>query len=120
LETHFRTVLEFLDIQIETITVDGKYFRARIEQLEAMPADVKTFDEQRRELFDSVGKLERRLAKVQAAVQELGGLTRDIATKDDRYAVVRREMETISVSYDAARHGHVRQLIERLTPLAVR
>ena len=120
LETHFRTVLEFLDNQIETITVDGKYFRARIEQLEAMPSDVKEFDEQRRQLFDSVGKLERRLAKVQAAVQELAGLTRDIAAKDDRHSAVRREMETISVSYDAARHADVRQLIERLTPLSVR
>ena len=120
LETHFRTVLEFLDNQAETITVDGKYFRARIEQLEAMPLEVKTFDEQRRELFDTVGKLERRLAKVQAAVQELAGLTRDIATKDERHAVVRRELETIAVSYDDARHHQVRQLIERLTPLSVR
>jgi DNA repair protein SbcC/Rad50 len=120
LETHFRTVLEFLDNQAETITVDGKYFRARIEQLEAMPLEVKTFDEQRRELFDTVGKLERRLAKVQAAVQELAALTRDIATKDERHVVVRRELETIAVSYDAARHGQVRQLIERLTPLSVR
>jgi exonuclease SbcC len=120
LETHFRTVLEFLDNQAETITVDGKYFRARIEQLEAMPLEVKTFDEQRRDLFDTVGKLERRLAKVQAAVQELAGLTRDIATKDERHVVVRRELETIAVSYDAARHDQVRQLIERLTPLSVR
>ncbi|MGE5730483.1 MAG: AAA family ATPase [Gemmatimonas sp.] len=120
LETHFRTVLEFLDNQIETITVDGKYFRARIEQLEAMPPEVKGLDEQRRQLFEAVGKLERRLAKVQAAVQELAGLTRDIASKDERHTVVRRELETISVAYDAARHDHVRQLIERLTPLSVR
>jgi exonuclease SbcC len=120
LQTHFRTVLEFLDNQMETITVDGKYFRARIEQLETMPADVKTFDEQRHELFDAVGKLERRLAKVQAAVQELAGLTRDVATKDERLAVVRREIETVSDAYDATRHEHVRQLIERLTPLSAR
>jgi exonuclease SbcC len=120
LGTHFRSVLDVLDTQMETITVDGKYFRARIEQLAEMPADVKAFDEQRRELFDTVGKLERRLAKVQAAVQELAGLTRDIATKDERHALVRRELESISVSYDATRHDHVRQLIERLTPLSVR
>jgi exonuclease SbcC len=120
LGTHFRSVLDVLDSQMETITVDGKYFRARIEQLAEMPADVKAFDEQRRELFDTVGKLERRLAKVQAAVQELAGLTRDIATKDERHVLVLRELETISVSYDAARHDHVRQLIERLTPLSVR
>jgi len=120
LETHFRTVLEVLDTQIETITVDGKYFRARIEQLTEMPPDVKALDEQRRQLFESVGRLERRLAKVQAAVQELGTLTRDVATKEERLASVQRELGTISVAYDATRHAEVRRSIERLTPLAVR
>ncbi len=120
LETHFRTVLEVLDTQIETITVDGKYFRARIEQLEEMPPEVKAFDEQRRQLFESVGRLERRLAKVQAAVQELGTLTRDIAAKEERLASVQRELGTIAVAYDAARHAEVRRLIERLTPLSTR
>ena len=120
LETHFRTVLEFLDNQIESITVDGKYYRARIDQLEPMPPEITALDEQRRQVFDNVGKLERRLAKVQAAVQELAGLTRDIATKDERHAVVWRELETIAVVYDASRHEHVRQLVERLTPLSSR
>lgn len=120
LETHFRTVLEVLDTQIETITVDGKYFRARIEQLAEMPPDVKALDEQRRQLFESVGRLERRLAKVQAAVQELGTLTLDVGTKEERLASVQRELGTISVAYDATRHAEVRRSMERLTPLAVR
>lgn len=120
LESHFRNVLEVLDTQIETITVDGKYFRARIEQLEEMPPEVKALDEQRRGLFDSVGRLERRLAKVQAAVQELGTLTRDIASKEERLTHVRRELGTIAVSYDPARHAVVRRSIERLTPLSTR
>jgi DNA repair protein SbcC/Rad50 len=120
LQTHFRTVLEFLDNHIETITVDGKYYRARIEQLDGMPPEVKALDEQRRQLFENLGKLERRLAKVQVAVQELAGLVRDIAGKEERHAVVHRELDTIAVSYDAARHEQVRQRIERLTPLSVR
>jgi len=66
LGTHFRTVLEVLDTQLETITVDGKYYRARIEQLEATPPQVESCDERRRTLFDAQAKLERRLAKVQA------------------------------------------------------
>jgi exonuclease SbcC len=98
LETHFRTVLEVLDNQIESITVDGKYYRARIEQLVEMPAVVKALDERRRAVFDAIGKLERRLAKVQAAVQELQTLTRDIGFKEERRAVVGRELATIAVS----------------------
>jgi DNA repair protein SbcC/Rad50 len=118
LGTHFRSVLEVLDTQIETITVDGKYFRARIEQLDVMPAEIKELDERRRQLFENVGKLERRLAKVQAAVQELAALTQDLATREERQAAIRRELETIAVSYDATRHAEVRAGVERLTPLA--
>lgn len=118
LGTHFRSVLEVLDTQIETITIDGKYFRGRIEQLETMPAEIKELDDRRRQLFENVGKLERRLAKVQAAVQELAALREDLAAKEERRVVIRRELETIAVSYDAIRHGEVRGIVERLTPLA--
>ena len=118
LGTHFRSVLEVLDTQIETITVDGKYFRARIEQLEATPPEIKALDERRRLLFENVGKLERRLAKIQAAVQELSSLRQDLVAKQDRQTAVRRELETISVSYDAVRHGEVRAIVERLSPLS--
>ena len=31
---HYRTVLEHLDEQIETVNVDGNYYKARVEQLE--------------------------------------------------------------------------------------
>jgi exonuclease SbcC len=120
LETHFRTVLEVLDAQAESITVDGKYYRARIEQLAGIPAEVSAFDERRRQLFDEVAKHERRLARVQAAAQELGGLIRDVAAKEDRLRVVERELSTIAVTYDAARHGEVRRLVQHLTPLSVR
>lgn len=120
LGTHFRSVLEVLDTQIESITVDGKYFRARIEQLEQTPTEVAALDERRRQAFDAVGKLERRLAKIQAGVQELATVVRDVALKDDRAIALQRELAAIAVVYDAARHGVVRAAVERLTPLAAR
>ena len=120
LETHFRTVLEVLDAQAESIMVDGKYYRARIEQLAGIPPEVAGLDDRRRQLFDEVGKHERRLARVQAAVQELGGVVRDVAAKEERRHAVERELSTIAVSYDAARHGEVRRLVQHLTPLSLR
>jgi hypothetical protein len=120
LETHFRTVLDVLDTQIETITVDGKYYRARIEQLAAMPPEVKELDDRRRVVFETVGKLERESAKVHADVQELATVTRDLSAKQDRLAIVAAELTTIAVVYRARRHVDVRALIERLTPLAAR
>ena len=120
LETHFRTVLDTLDEQIESIKFNGKYFRSRMDQLEAMPAELKALDERRKLMFENVNKLERRLTKVQGAVVELASVTREIATKDARLAPMMAELTTIAVVYDAARHEAVKKLLERLEPVDAR
>jgi len=120
LETHFRTVLDFLENQIETIKFDGKYWRARIDQLATMPADIAALDERRRVLFEQVGKLERRLAKVQAAVQELAGVSRDVEAKEKRRDSLIGELGEIAVEYDATRHATLTATVERLRPLGAR
>jgi exonuclease SbcC len=120
LGTHFRSVLEFLDTQRETILVNGKYFKARIAQLKEMPAAVKALDERRRQVFETVAKLEARLAKIQQESQELETVTRDIAAKEQRLGQIRSELATIRIEYDAPRHAEVRREVERLTPIAAR
>src|SRR6185437_1198032 len=70
--------------------------------------------------FDSIGKLERRLAKVQAATIELAALTQDVETKQRRATALAAELASISVQYDAARHADVRRLVQRLEPMAAR
>jgi DNA repair protein SbcC/Rad50 len=114
---HYRQVLDLLDEQIETVRVDGAYFKARLEQLEEMPDDVKALDERRRVSVQEVSALERRLTKVQVALQELSQLGRDLAGKDQRLATLLRDLAAIPPGYDAARHQALRQEIERLTPL---
>ena len=113
----YRSVLELVDSQLETVQVDGKYYRSRIEQLEEMPAEVKELDERRRSMFDGVGKLERRLAKVQLAVQELAQLQRDVAQKEQRHAQIQRDLAAIPTGYDAVEHAKLRAELERLQPL---
>jgi exonuclease SbcC len=120
LGTHFRSVLDVLDQQIESITVDGKYYRGRIEQLQQTPPELGALEERRKAIFENIGKLERRLAKVQAAMQELATLTRDLGAKEERYVALSRELASIAVEYDAARHAEVRARVERLTPLSDR
>jgi DNA repair protein SbcC/Rad50 len=120
LETHFRTVLDVLDGQIETITIDGKYFRARIEQLAAMPAAVAAFDEKRRALAEQVRQLERGLATLAAQVQELRIVSRDVESKEKRRDALIAELGEIAVDYDAARHTELKTRVERLVPLSAR
>ena len=62
------TVVEHLDEMIDSVRVDEGYYNSRVEQLEQMPEEVAALDEQRRAVTADVGKLERRLAKVQLAV----------------------------------------------------
>ncbi|MGH7603296.1 MAG: AAA family ATPase [Gemmatimonadaceae bacterium] len=111
------TVVEHLDELIETVNVDGNYYKARVEQLEQMPDDVRELDEKRRALTQEVGTLERRLAKVQLAVQELGTIVREIAAKQQRQVQMKRDLSRIPAGYDAARHADVMAEVERLTPM---
>ncbi len=120
LGTHMREVLDEFNAQIETIKQNGQYFRQRIEQLAAMPAEIATLDERRRELTEQVAKLDKRLTRVQAAVAELVTIDRDLATKQARHASLSAELATIAVVYDPARHATVRAEVQRLTPLSSR
>jgi exonuclease SbcC len=117
LDQHYRGVLEHFDDQLETIAVDGRFYNTRLDQLEEMPDEVKELDEARRALTAEVGTLERRLAKVQAAVQELTQLSKDIGIKEQRHDAVRRDLAAIPAGYDGAKHASLRREVERLVPL---
>ena len=114
---HLRAVLELLDGQMETVRVDGNYYKGRLEQLLEMPEDVKAVDERRRALFAEVAALERRLIKVQVAVQELAQLTGDITAKEERLASIGRDLASIPAGYDPTRHEFVKRELDRLMPL---
>src|SRR6478672_7598987 len=120
LEDHYRTVLDHLDEQLDALVADGKYYKSRLEQLEEMPVEIRELDERRRATFEDVGKLERRLAKVQLAVQELGQLTRELTAKAQRFDQVCKDREAIPGGYDAQRHAAARRELERLRPLDAR
>lgn len=120
LHDHYRSVLEHFDEVMENLKADGKYFTSRIEQLEEMPAEVRELDERRRAASEETSKLERRLTKVQLAVQELAQLARDLQAKEQRFEQVRADREAIAGVYDAERHAAAQRELERLRPLEAR
>jgi len=117
---NLENVVEHLTETIETLRVDGAYYKSRLEQLSEMPANVKDLDERRRLLTTETGALERKLARVQLAVQELSGLTRDIAAKERRLEQIQRDISVIARGFDAARYEFVRSEIAKLMPLGDR
>jgi exonuclease SbcC len=113
-------VVEHLTETIETLRVDGAYYKSRFEQLSEMPASIKELDERRRALTAETGALERKLARVQLAVQELTGLTRDITAKERRLEQMHRDIEVIARGFDATRYDFVKAEISKLSPLVER
>lgn len=111
---HFRTVHDGLDEQLETITVDGKYFTTRLEQLERMDAEFRELEEQRKAMTQEVGELERTLAKAQTAAQELASLSRDVSLKEQRHDHLANELRGIPSGFDERRHA---ELERQLGPL---
>ena len=111
------TVVEHLSETAETLRIDGLYYKNRFEQLSEMPAEVRALDERRRALTAESAALERKLARVQLAVQELSGVLREMTAKQRRLEQMRRDISALSKGFDSARFEHVRGEIARLTPL---
>ena len=115
---HYKGVLDDLDAKLDTLSVDGKYYKNRLEQLEETAAALKQLEDARRLLAEELAKLDRRCAKIQAAVQELGQLTRELEAKHQRHEQLRRELASIPSGYDKTRHEHLQHELARLKPLA--
>ncbi|MBL8958828.1 MAG: SMC family ATPase [Gemmatimonadetes bacterium] len=114
---NFRTVLDQVDEQLDTITVDGRYYGTRLTQLEVMPPEVAQLEEERREMQRLLGELEGQLATARGDAQEVVALDREIEAKSQRLAAMQQELAGIPQGYDAARHVELRAEIDRLAPL---
>jgi exonuclease SbcC len=117
---NLQNVVDHLSETIDTLRVDLAYYEKRFEQLSEMPAPVRDLDERRRVLTAETAALERKLARVQQAVQELTGLVRDMSAKERRIEQMRRDISVIARGFDAARYDLVKAEIATLGPLESR
>jgi DNA repair protein SbcC/Rad50 len=116
----FERVLSQIQDQVEAVTVDGKYFRGRVDQLEQQPDDVTQLDVQRRALTEEVSALERTVARLQSVQQELTVVIGDLRTKAQRHAQLLQEIAAIPGGFDSDRHAAVRAEIDALRPALAR
>jgi exonuclease SbcC len=114
---HFRAVHDGLEEQLETITVDGRYFTTRLEQLEGMEAEFKELEEQRKVMRQDLNELERALARAQTAAQELGQVGRELSLKEQRHDQLAQELRGIPSGFDERRHAELERELDRLSPL---
>lgn len=114
------TVVEQLTETLETLKIDGEYYRKRTEQLAEMPAVVRDLDERKKALAADTTALERKHARAHVAAQELGTLRADIEVKERRLEQMRRDIDVIARGFDPARYDLVKSEIARLGPLESR
>ncbi len=113
----YATVVDQLDEQLQTLQVDGQYYRDRGEQLADVPPEVTAMEERRKFAASELALLERKLTKVQVAVQELPQMLKERQAKETRVVETQQAIALLPDTYDGVRHAFVRAEIERLTPL---
>lgn len=120
LADHFREVLDDLDGKLTAIEVDGRYYAARVDQLEEMPAPLREVDARARQLTEQLEQQSKLVTDIQLKVQEHTQLRRDIAEKDNRLATIATDLEGIPSGYHVTRHAELRQRHEQFAPMAAR
>jgi exonuclease SbcC len=117
---HFREVLDELDGRLKEIEVNGRYYAARMEQLEAMPEPLVQAEAWARELTELVEQQAKVLTALELRTQEGRQAARDIAEREARLASTIADIDTIPSGYHVTRHAELRQRHEQFAPMAAR
>lgn len=116
----YRSVLDLLIEQIETVRIDGNYYRQRVEQLTRTPDAVEALEEKRRTAQQDVAGVERRLVRIQSAIAELAALVETRTGTRVRIEETRQALTSLPTGYDATRHTVLREDVSRLTDVEKR
>ncbi|HEX7023630.1 MAG TPA: SbcC/MukB-like Walker B domain-containing protein, partial [Gemmatimonadales bacterium] len=116
LGAEFANVMGVLDRQMEEVEFQGKYYRQRIEQLQAEPPEVLDSARERERLDQESARLTELAARL---TQQGAERSRLLADREARAAEVVRLDAAIAAAaeqYDAARHAELKERIASLEP----
>ena len=120
LGANFSTVLDQLTEQLETVRVDGNYYRQRAEQLGPLPPGVESLEESRRSTQQEVAGAERRLARIQAALNEASATVEQRAQIAGRLQQATTQLAALPTGYDAGIHASLKADAQELQELEKR
>jgi len=113
------TVVEVFDRQLEDITINGQFFKQRVEQLEAEPATLVAAAAERDRALEAQRAVNARLGAVREQRQERARAEEQRASGAARAAEIAARLAARPTGYDRARHEAVRAELTRLEPLAL-
>jgi exonuclease SbcC len=114
----FSAVLGLLDRQLEDISINGNFFKQRVEQLAEAPESAVAAERARDTVRDLSRQASERAGTLRAQAEERA---RAIAGRDSdaqRAAELEAQLRARPTGYDAARHDAVRAELTTLEPLA--
>src|SRR6266568_1850782 len=112
-------VLALLDAQLEVITVDGKYFRQRLEQLAQSPAKLLEAETERDRVLEESRRASARAGELRAQVEERDRASAELVGARRRASDLERRLTARPDGYDPARHDAVRAELAKLEPVAL-
>src|SRR5207247_4212277 len=109
-------VLTLLDAQLEVITVDGKYFRQRLEQLAQPPAKLLDAEAERDRVLEESRRATARAGELRAQVEERDRASAELAGARRRAGDLERRLTARPAGYDPARRSeeHTSELQSRV------
>ena len=110
----YRATLEQLIEQIETVRVDGNYYRQRVEQLARAPETITALDDQRKSAQTEVTSGDRRLTRIQSAIAELATLVGQRRALTAQLEETRQSLAALPMGYGATQHPVLRAAVVRL------
>jgi DNA repair protein SbcC/Rad50 len=117
---HYRTVLDSIDEQLGSLAENGRYFRARVEQLATVPPDVGALEEKKTEAAETIAKLEKKMTRIHLGVQELATVDADLADRAVKHATLLAELAQVPAGYAVERHASLRKQCDDLQTLESR
>lgn len=117
LGAEYQAVLDTLARQLEEIEINGKYFKQRVEQLAAEPADLRDAQERRGRAQSVVEEAAQAEAQARERVRELTEARAELERLGGRLGDVEREMAALPERYAIERHERVRARLRALDPV---
>ncbi len=113
----YEAVLGLLDRQLEDITINGNFFKQRVEQLAESPATLQAAEAARDLVQAELAPASGRVGELKAQAEERSRAQRELAGARRRAAELEKRVQARRSGYDAARHEAVRAELTRLEPV---
>jgi len=119
LGAQYEAVLAELDRQLEDITINGNFFKNRLEQLQQPPAALQEAEAARDTVLAERRVVNEREGERRAQAEERAHAVQQLAEARRRAAAVEAQLAARPTGYDAERHDALRAELTKLEPVAL-